>query len=411
MCWLFSVSVLTVSAQKVYFIYIQSESGQPFFVKMNNKVNSSTGAGYLIISKLRDTVYKFTIGFPQDKWPEKEFSLAINRQDHGYLLKDFGEKGWGLFNLQKLTVEMGISNNGSQPSSKSENNSVTPFTEILAKASDDPTLMDKPVRKIKSEKKSEPEDVAKVEKVTAVKVDTVLVEPDKSVVEKIADKDSVVISVNTTVSAIPVEEKVETGIIPDQIKEDYKPSIVKKWSESSTTEGFGLVFIDEISDDSKDTIRLLIPNPAMIEIPVNSNQPKEEKKFVETISTDSTEKKEEIKAIVNPVAQEKTISSPVENKICTAVADETDFLKLRKQMAAAENDEEMINEAKKYYKLKCFTSLQIKNLGVLFLSDEGKYKFFDLSYNNTSDISNFSSLIGELKEEYYINRFRAMLRN
>jgi hypothetical protein len=93
------------------------------------------------------------------------------------------------------------------------------------------------------------------------------------------------------------------------------------------------------------------------------------------------------------------------------VAVEDDFYKLRKQMAAAENEDEMINEAKKYFKLKCFTSLQIKNLGVLFLTDEGKYKFFDSSYNHTADISKFSSLIGELKEEYYINRFRAMLRN
>lgn len=80
-------------------------------------------------------------------------------------------------------------------------------------------------------------------------------------------------------------------------------------------------------------------------------------------------------------------------------------------MAASENDEDMLNEAKKYFKIKCFTTSQLKNLSTLFLNDEGKYKFFDTAYSYVTDTENFSSLQAELKEEYYINRFRAMLRN
>jgi hypothetical protein len=84
---------------------------------------------------------------------------------------------------------------------------------------------------------------------------------------------------------------------------------------------------------------------------------------------------------------------------------------LRKTMAATETDDDMLDEARKYFKTKCFTTVQIKNLGALFLSDAGKYKFFDQAYSYVSDTENFASLQSELKEEYYINRFKAMLRN
>src|SRR5437868_3815221 len=97
-----SLFVLTVSAQKVYFVYLQSEQGQPFFVKMNEKIYSSTASGYLILSKLRDSTYSFTVGFPDNRILEQKYSVTLNKKDHGYLLKDFGDKGWGLFDLQTL---------------------------------------------------------------------------------------------------------------------------------------------------------------------------------------------------------------------------------------------------------------------------------------------------------------------
>ena len=79
-------------------------------------------------------------------------------------------------------------------------------------------------------------------------------------------------------------------------------------------------------------------------------------------------------------------------------------------MVAETDDDDMVDEARKYFKLKCFTTSQIKNLGVLFLDDLGKYKFFDMAYFFVSDIENFSTLQSELKNEYYINRFKSMLR-
>ena len=80
-------------------------------------------------------------------------------------------------------------------------------------------------------------------------------------------------------------------------------------------------------------------------------------------------------------------------------------------MAAETADDDMVSEARKYFKTKCFTVLQLKNLSTLFLNDDGKYKFFDAAYIYVSDAENFTGLQSELKDEYYINRFKAMLRN
>jgi hypothetical protein len=98
-------------------------------------------------------------------------------------------------------------------------------------------------------------------------------------------------------------------------------------------------------------------------------------------------------------------------KTCKQSASEKDFLKLRKNMAAETNDEAMITEAKKQFKSRCFTTEQIRNLSSLFLTNAAKYQFFDASYLHVSDSENFSSLGAELKDEYYSNRFKALIGN
>ncbi len=78
-------------------------------------------------------------------------------------------------------------------------------------------------------------------------------------------------------------------------------------------------------------------------------------------------------------------------------------------MAAELNDGDMINTALKKFRSTCFTTEQVKNLGGLFLNEEGRYRLFVAAYPFVSDLAAFNSLEAELKEEYYIIRFRAML--
>ena len=63
-----------------------------------------------------------------------------------------------------------------------------------------------------------------------------------------------------------------------QKPEDYKKSVVTKKFETSTTEGFGLVFIDEYTNGKKDTISIIIPE---LKEKAAKETLKEEKKFLD----------------------------------------------------------------------------------------------------------------------------------
>ena len=68
---------------------------------------------------------------------------------------------------------------------------------------------------------------------------------------------------------------------------------------------------------------------------------------------------------------------------------------------------------RKTWQALAFHYEQIKNhhLRELFATDEGKYKWFDAVYPHVSDTGNFP-LLGELiKDEYFLNRFKAMIRH
>lgn len=437
----------TASAQKVFFIYLQSESEQPFFIKMNEKAHSSSATGYLILPKLVDSTYNFTLGFPQNKWPEQKFSVTLNRKDHGYLVKNFGEKGWGLFDLQTLAVQMSSSAIAKvETPVKEENKNVSAFTDILSKASDDPSLKEKtvtpsveekkPVAVVQPDVKPEPKVETKKEEVkeqAATKTVQIIQQPEvkkeepkpeiketppvkqPEIVTKPGEKkEEVAIKpIETPTPTVSKPIPTETVVVKEEqsiiTQEEYKRSTVSKRSESSTTDGFGLTFIDDYDNGARDTIKILIPNPKTVV--TIKEQPKEEKKFLDIQASPATEPVKEEPKTVTAVATETKSPATTTKGNCNEVATESDFFKLRKVMAAAENDDDMISEARKQFKVKCFTTAQLKNLGTLFLNDENKYRFFDAAYNFTSDKESFSTLQSELKDEYYINRFKAMLRN
>ncbi len=404
---LFSLAVLTATSQKIYFIYIQAEPQQPFFVKINKKILNSTASGYIILPKLVDSTYSFNIGFPQSKGMEQQFSVKVGKQDHGYLLKNFDTKGWGLFDLQTMAVQMSLAGNSGIAVNGSKDESS--FTDILSKAADDPSLKEKPVQPKVEEKKPVavvPELVKKEEpKVEEKKPVVVVPELVKKDEPKVEEKKPVV-----------KEEQVEPKKESIEHKDEpYIRSQVKKWSESSTTEGFGLVFIDIYENGVIDTIRLLIPTPKPV-INVVKEEPKEEKKFLE-ITPETTKKenppvvKEEKTTEVKPIVTTLPVEKAVVKNNCKEIAVESDFFKLRKILAGEESEDNMTTAAKKYFKTKCFSTAQIKNLGTLFLTEEGKYNFFDAAYKFVSDPAIFVSLQEELKDPYYNSRFKAMLRN
>jgi len=558
------VFILIVSvafAQKVYFVYLESESQQPFFAKLRDKTYPSSASGYVILSNLRDSSYTITIGFPSDKWPEQQFTVPTRAKDRGFLLKNFGEKGWGLFDLQTLSIQM----SDGPPKGRSgsiQQGGVSAFTALLSRAANDPSLLESPALakndntpvSIQPTAKNEDANTQKepppsnamattqtkkevldsqpglpasnsvaINQTKKEDVNTQKVQPATTAVvtdqtkKEVPDSNkgqpaSNAVAVNqtkkedantqkeqpptniadqakkevpdsrnvaqkevpssnsisadqtkkeaadsqkgqtvSTVTAIDQTKKVdsstavaktpeqntgttkigerekkpETGVTLNGEKADkstgaiavgekkeqvntpvttteiakkpatpekYKRSLVTKKSESSTTDGFGLVFIDQFSDNHKDTIEIFIPNPKE-DIVKKNNPATTSRKFLE-IGND-----------------EKSVAqvSPVSNRSCSAVATDKDFFNLRKKMAAMQTDDAMINESKKSFKSRCYTTEQIKNLGSLFLKESGRFQFYEAAFPFSSDQGNFVALQSDFKDNYFIYRFKKLV--
>ncbi|HEY5968575.1 MAG TPA: DUF4476 domain-containing protein [Chitinophagaceae bacterium] len=423
----------SLNAQKVYFIYLQTDNQQPFYARMGDKIYNSTTAGYLILSNLHDSVYSLNIGIQGSEVADQPYSITVNKKDQGFLIKNFGDKGWGLFNLTSMTTIMPQSKPvNSVQAVKTEKREDNAFTNLLAKAADDSTIKEKPIIEKPVEKKADAT-AANTEKKEEVKEivpssqseikngvpssqgeikNGIIVAPvvikDDSKIEVQESKNAAKMKEDSIAAAKVKEdellkqeelqkqdsiEKAKTQVITEV---EYKRSVVKLKSESSTTAGIGLVFLDILSDQITDTIKVLIQPDTKKITPVQSNQ--EEKRFLDIPPVDSV-----------AVDKETTQKAAVKSNNCKSTAVEDDFFKLRKKMAGQNSDDAMTAEAKKTFKTKCFSTTQVRNLSALFLTDESKYKFFDAAYQYVSDLENFPTLQTALKDEYFINRFKAMI--
>ena len=361
---------------------------------MGTRTIQSGNGGYLILSKLRDSIYHFNVGSPDNKFPEQSFTVTVNKKDHGYLLKDFGENGWGLFDLQTLEV---LKSETSDPKKDKamEVKNVSLFTEVLAKAADDPSLKEKTARVEVKTTVIKPEEKKPEEKVV------VKTEP-KEIIPAVKDTQALAIQ------TIPEKKKDIPDIVERVNPPAYHRSDVKRHSESSTTEGMGIVYTDDMGDGSRDTIRILIPVPKQA-FSTTKEVPREEKKFLEIDTVKKIEEetvkeeKQPVKDSISTVGKTETVND------CREKASQDDFFKVRKNMAAVSSDDEMIAVARLVFQTKCFSTLQIKNLSSLFLNEEGKFQFFVATQTHVSDKENFPTLRSEFREEKYLQLFTALV--
>ena len=443
------VGTYSVNAQENYFVYLQTENNQPFYARMNNKVISSTTTGYMILPKMSEGKYEVTIGFPKKEFGEEKFTIEINNKSEGYLLKDFGEKGWSLFNLQTLAL-VSPNTTDSPAMGVATNTEIKedPFSQMLATVTKDSTLLRKntplaaaPVAPVQEILKTE-ENVQE----TAV---TVL--PEKKNTEEVKE----------TITRVE-DPIVEKTIPPSEIiynPEKKQGSQPVKILGVVSRDGSEMIYVDK-TINSTDTITVFIPNEKgrtdseFVKIEVKeAAPPKNEPEFTITPTVVSPIKEENRGAVVMDVKEEGKTESKIiykeetkkpasqvfiirddsspkqtENKSegslillpavpakstnsdCKDLANKNDFLRIRKRMAAEKGNDAMVFAAKRIFKTKCFSTEQIRNLSYLFLSDEGRYMFFDAAYPYTFDTEKFPTLVSQLKDEYYVNRFEAMIQ-
>ncbi|RZM08469.1 MAG: DUF4476 domain-containing protein, partial [Pedobacter sp.] len=243
------------------------------------------------------------------------------------------------------------------------------------------------------------------------------------------------------IAVVPVPNAVEVAKVPEKAAETTKPtvvispSVIRKLTSSQTGEASNITYL--ITDAyGSDTVSISIPTEKTVEsTPVAATIEKaavaekpaakvqkqgDEPKFIEidlpnpnTNSAASPVVREKPTDTPEAVATtDKTAAQPLKmiNSDCKTVAGEDDFLKTRKKMTAQKSDDAMVEAAKKLFRQKCYSTAQVRNLSVLFLKDEGKYKFFDAIYPFVYDSNEFRQLESQLSEEYYISRFRSMIR-
>lgn len=102
----FLAMAFRMSAQdQQYFVYIQSERSQPFYVRYDGKLLPSSDKGYIILSKMPAGTASLRIGFAKSDAPERQYLVKVTGPgDQGYLLKKDGDRGYALFNLQTFAV-------------------------------------------------------------------------------------------------------------------------------------------------------------------------------------------------------------------------------------------------------------------------------------------------------------------
>ena len=377
---LFLLISFAAKAQQNYFVYLQTDNKQPFYVKLNTKVLSSSPAGYLVIPKLSNGSYNISVGFPKNDYPAQELSFIVENADGGYLLKNFGDEGWGLYNLQTMDVTM-AGTKAAGAKGKQEDDDA--FAGALSTATN--TSVVKPAKPVVVAEAPKPKAVEAVPEKSPVVAGTVTALNNV----KDASGRSVIYvdrtgGANDTVTIfIPAEKGAKAAAPKEPVVED-KPAAPQKEAVAAKEPAKDKRFLD-----------------------IDLDNPNAKNATPTTAANPEPARVEPVTAVTNTPLK-STLSF---NSDCKANASDDDFLKIRKKMAAETTDEGMIDAAKKFFKSKCYSTEQIKNLSLLFLSDAGKYNFFDASYAHIYDPQNFSSLQAQLKEEYFINRFKAMIRN
>ena len=215
-----------------HFIYIQTENKQPFYVKLKERLYSSSAQGYLVVPKLPEGEYNITIGFPKNEFPPKQLNITVGKNDEGYLYRQTVNKEWALYNL--YTMQMVTADTKVQAEVKEAKpvvrdtvaNILTPTIENVKPASE--TIKDESIPVVVKQ----PEEIKTVKEPVQPVIDTVVKIPATTIIESIPQsKKEVVARISQTTDAgnafvsYAVYEASGTDTVDIIIESDVKSSV------------------------------------------------------------------------------------------------------------------------------------------------------------------------------------------
>jgi hypothetical protein len=446
-------------SQQEYFIFLQSDQQQLFYARVGEKIYSSSVAGHLVLSGLKDSTYSVFIGFPKNQHPEMEFIVPVSRKDQGFQLKDLGEQGWNLFNLLTLQLVKPRTNTpkstaySSDIKKKTDSystlmagvvndtavlyatfvNTIAPEPVIkeavsrLPENSIQPTLKtDSPFARIEdlqnsTSEKLKPKPDSLLVKTNVSRSDSAVVNnkvvESESVIGKSPEplvRDTVIVKTETTTARAvdsTVNRKETVSVFRDSANKQPQPMIagpalstVAKVAEEKTDEGVRLKYVVKASAGMTDTVTLVIPYASL---PADL-----------VIKSPVEKKPDPVEKIQKPVASSSkpdSISAAGKlvmiNSDCRNFASERDLDKLRIKILSEKKDSDKLEVVRKEYRTKCYTSRQIKALSELFYLDPVRFEFLSASYPFVSDSENFRQLSSLLRDPVYVEKFEGLFKN
>lgn len=387
---LMCVFVLQAKAQIKHAIYIQAEDKKPFYVTVNGHAKNSTESGYIILSQITDTLYPVIIGSASNDFPEQKFVVNINNSDWEFSFRKRADNEYELLDMIHSTV-------------------LNIYKESVVKAAEvavvPPPVQDSAQQKINVKAdtlavvvKDTPAIASNYVQDSAQQKSVAIIEPDTIVAKPEVVKDTIAATQIQQVNGkkeggavVPPASKIQSSIQP--ATGYYK---VSKIFERVSPQGVDLIYVDE-RKPKFDTIAIFIP--AAIQGAIESERLK---KVAEPVKPKPV--------TITPTPEQKTVAPVVTKQRCTNIASDDDFLSLRKQMASANNEEEMLATAKNSFAGKCFSVAQIKNLSVLFLNEKNKFGFFQIAKPAASDSKDFYKLINQFTQPDLIEKFAALIQ-
>lgn len=409
------------------FVFIQAKRNEPFYVRIGEKTFNSSSFGHLVIPRVTQDLLKLTIGYSKKSIPEQDFELKVDGKDRGYELIIENSNQIFLYEWQTSSkiptitppaVKSGLAVTGTKRTD--------PFAMLMAGVVNDSLVLFTEKPAVKTEIASAP-----VTKVPDSSVSVASSRKDSSIFDLASGEkknESLSKPVKDTVAivqkpAAPANEPFRRAVTPTAEKEIVVNDSVATIPMNNIDSNAVADIAGNQDTVAKQTTSIL----AAITLIEESSSPVEKRMVFQV-----TETKEKIEVIIKkdmePVVKEnkpviaepeivKTIDSSGDksgvvllNSDCQKFANDNDVDRLRIQMLKEANDDDRVFAARKVFRTKCFTVKQVTALTELFKDDAARYMFFDAAYPFVYDSGNFKSLISLLTEEYYINRFKALVR-
>lgn len=466
---IFSLAFFTIglrmAAQQEYFVFIQEEAGQPFYVRMGEKNYSSSSSGHILIPSLKDSAYRLAIGFPKDRYPEQSFAIVMGQEDKGFDLKRTPD-GWALYDLRYLQFIRPVADGqggdqGAQGVKRTDaysqlmaglvNDSAVLYAQGPRPPDSDAVQKQLPVRQLspakapaltaeKAEKdavSSSPDSLNKrtassADAGSATQTDIGQTQPGskkQSSLAKGREADPKALltdpagfepatAVQTDPAKTQADPKAQSNLIRSQRdpKAGPKPAASpgKAPSPGEAAANQAISGADPRAGKKHDIIQAGSYTASewsqLIYIDRGGEIPDT---IVAIIEADppiiAGQARDADTAQAMQAAQ--TVEKPklqVINSDCRNFAGEQDLDKLRVKILNEKEAYRKSMAAKTAFKAKCYSVKQVRALSELFDDDAGRYQFLETAYPYVSDTYNFAAMVDLFKTEYYISRFKKL---